>query len=254
VRDTIFTTELSQNIDMSNPDPTFRTPQLGRVWGFWATAFFSCIAYGVFGVAGWLAQAAAVAVGDAQTPLLFGRLFGIGGLAGDLAAIAVLWGAIRETRREFSEYLALTWPSRDEFVIAFMITLVLFVISSSVAGADDAHSTGPIAYLSVGSTAGLLTLLISGCITGPIMEEFVCRGFMFRGWSESFLGPVWAIVLISALWAVTHFQYDWLTQFWIFLSGLALGYFRWRSNSTWLAVVIHSTMNIYAFFTMGRYI
>ena len=43
---------------------------------------------------------------------------------------------------------------------------------------------------------------------------------MFRGWSQSFLGPVGSIVLSSALWALMHIQYDWLGCFRIFLIGL----------------------------------
>lgn len=33
----------------------------------------------------------------------------------------------------------------------------------------------------------------------------------------------------------------------LFAAGLALGYFRWRSNSTWLTVMVHSAMNIFVF-------
>jgi membrane protease YdiL (CAAX protease family) len=93
--------------------------------------------------------------------------------------------------------------------------------------------------------------LIAGCIVVPVMEEFVVRGFVFRGWSQSFLGPTGAILLSSILWALVHTQYDWLGQFWIFVMGLALGYIRWRSNSTWLTVMLHSAMNTVLFFTAG---
>ena len=85
------------------------------------------------------------------------------------------------------------------------------------------------------------------------MEEFVFRGFIFRGWSESFLGPVGCIVLTSVVWAMLHVQYDWFGRFFIFVSGLALGYFRWRSNSTWLPVMVHSAMNIFVFVAAGLY-
>jgi membrane protease YdiL (CAAX protease family) len=93
--------------------------------------------------------------------------------------------------------------------------------------------------------------LIGGCIAVPLMEEFVFRGFIFRGWSQSFLGPVGSIVLTSVLWAMIHTQYDWFGRLWIFVTGLALGHFRWRSNSTWLTVMIHSAINICVAFMMG---
>ena len=96
-----------------------------------------------------------------------------------------------------------------------------------------------------------MVFLIGGCIAAPLMEEFVLRGFMFRGWSQSFLGPVGSIVLTSVLWGLIHIQYDWLGRFWIFVTGLALGHFRWRSNSTWLTVMVHSAMNTVILFAMG---
>jgi membrane protease YdiL (CAAX protease family) len=99
----------------------------------------------------------------------------------------------------------------------------------------------------------LLILLVAGCIAGPIMEQFIVRGFTFGGWSESFIGPIGAIVLTAAVWAMTHTHYDWFGRLLIFLMGLLLGRFRWRGNSTWLTVIVHSAVNIFVFFTMGPY-
>jgi len=106
-------------------------------------------------------------------------------------------------------------------------------------------------YLSAERASAFLIFLIGGCIAVPVMEEFVVRGFMFRGWSLSFLGPVGSIVVTSVLWAMIHTQYDWFQRFWIFVTGLALGHFRWRSNSTWLTVIVHSAINTAIFFAMG---
>jgi uncharacterized protein len=74
---------------------------------------------------------------------------------------------------------------------------------------------------------------------------------MFRGWSQSFLGPVGSILLTSVLWGMIHTQYDWFGGFWIFVLGLALGYFRWRSNSTWLTVMVQSAINTLLLFIVG---
>jgi len=108
--------------------------------------------------------------------------------------------------------------------------------------------------LVVGGTGGLLLLLIGGCIAAPIMEEFLVRGFMFRGWSQSFPGPIGAIVMTSAVWAMNHTQYDWFGRLEVFVMGLALGHFRWRGNSTWLTVMVHSALNTFIFFVKGPYV
>jgi membrane protease YdiL (CAAX protease family) len=36
--------------------------------------------------------------------------------------------------------------------------------------------------------------------------------------------------------------------------GLALCTFRWRSGSTWLAVIVHSAINIFLLFMSGPYV
>jgi membrane protease YdiL (CAAX protease family) len=86
--------------------------------------------------------------------------------------------------------------------------------------------------------------LIALCIVAPITEEIVVRGFLFRGWSQSFLGPIGAIVLTSAIWALVHTQYNLFYQAEVFTTGLLLGYLRHRNGSTLLTVAIHAAINI----------
>jgi len=154
-------------------------------------------------------------------------------------------------RRDFAEYLALNWPSSGELLRALAITAVLLLAEGLAASILGVEQFSPDPYLRAGESGGLLMFLIAACIAVPVMEEFVVRGFMFRGWSQSFLGPVGAIVLSSVLWAMIHIQYDWFGRFWIFITGLVLGQFRWRSNSTWLTVMVHSAMNLFISFANG---
>ena len=225
------------------------------------TLFVALLADGAFMLASGLGLAfmlityeGAVSLSPAQLRSLWlqGNWQGAAIIIGCVPAIAVVWIAVRKAGRDFSEYLALNWPSARELGSAFAITAVLLVIETvarSYAGTD----AGMAHYLIVKDAGGLLILLVGGCLAGPILEEFIVRGFMFRGWSESFAGPIGAIVLTSVLWALNHTQYGWFERFWIFVSGLALGYFRWRSNSTWLTVIVHSAINIFAFFLAGTY-
>ena len=164
--------------------------------------------------------------------------------------LAVLWIGIRRAGRQFSEYLALNWPNRNELLIAFAAMAVILLIEMSLWPA--APSTNPI--LTVRGVVGLLALLIGGCIAAPITEEFLFRGFLFRGWSESFLGPLGAIALSSVIWGLYHTQYDGLIRLWIGICGGVLCAIRWRTNSTWLTVIAHSATNTVVFFTAGPYI
>lgn len=226
------------------------------------TLFVALVAYGAYFLIGGLSLTVIFGMQDvAGSPAELdalaqqGRWRGISVTIGSLAAIAVLWIAIRKAGREFSEYLALNWPSWDEVVLALLITAIVSAAEMVVLGPRGQMGSGTSdPTLVVRSTGALFMLLISGCILGPAMEEFVCRGFLFRGWSQSSIGPVGSILIISAIWAIAHAQYDWGARGFIFVAGLVLGYFRWRSNSTWLTLIVHSAVNILAFFTMGKYI
>lgn len=242
--------------------PVSAAARAPRTWDFMETTFVALIAYGVFMLTSGLALTVMLVMQDVvwtSSPTELdalaaeGRWQGTALVIGSVAAIVVLWVAIRMARREFAEYLALNWPSRDELVAALMIIAILVAAEMMLLSRAGVQGASSHPYLSVKGAGALLILLIGGCIAAPMMEEFIFRGFMFRGWSQSFLGPIGSIVATSAIWAIVHTQYDWLVRSFIFVAGLTLGYFRWRSNSTWLTVIVHSAVNILAFFTMGKY-
>jgi membrane protease YdiL (CAAX protease family) len=172
-----------------------------------------------------------------------------------LGQFAVIWLAIRLARRQFSEYLALKWPTREQLFLALLIMFgVLHLLGFIEPLVGEATDAGLIAEYKAAQADGPLLFflyLVTGCIGAPIFEEFMVRGFLLRGWSESFLRPTGAIVLTSVLWACCHVQYDWFGVFEVFVSGLLLGYFRYRSGSTWLTVVMHSANNLYAYLLIG---
>jgi uncharacterized protein len=217
------------------------------------TALVSLIAYGVFGLTLGLALAIVLAMYDGANTSSAAQFqaYGAGYIVASPLTIAVLWIAIRMAGRDFAEYLALNWPSSGELLRALAITAILLFAVSLALSFVGAGEAPPDPHVSGEHADGFLILLIGVCIAVPVMEEFVLRGFMFRGWSQSFLGPVGSIVLTSVLWGMIHTQYDWFGRFSIFVTGLALGYFRWRSNSTWLTVMVHSAINILLFFMIG---
>jgi membrane protease YdiL (CAAX protease family) len=238
--------------NLENANSPVPAPPL-RTWDFMETAFVSLIAYGVYTLSSGLALAIMLAMQDGAktlSPAQF-QAYGAAYIVASPLTIAVLWVAIRMAGRDFAEYLALNWPSSGELLRALAITAILLLVESLTISVVDTDETLAGPYVSARQAGGLLILLIGGCIAAPVMEEFVVRGFMFRGWSQSFLGPVGSIVVTSVLWAMMHTQYDWFGRFWIFVTGLVLGHFRWQSNSTWLTVMVHSAINIVIFFAMG---
>ena len=139
--------------------------------------------------------------------------------------LAVLWVTIRIARRRFAEYLALNLPSRAELLRGLGISLAFLLawdLLSYLTG--QAPPAFVIDSYRTARDAGLLWLLLVGfCIAAPITEEFTVRGFLFRGWSQSFLGPIGAIVADHRRSGRSvHFQYDWYFVGEVFCVGLDL--------------------------------
>jgi uncharacterized protein len=241
------------NSENANSSVPVAPPPL-RTWDFMETVFVSLIACGVYALTAGLALTVMLGTYDVATKILSPaqiQAYGTAYIVSSPLTIAVLWIAIRMAGRDFAEYLALNWPSSRELLRALAITAILLLVESAAIYIVGTDETFVDSFKGAKQAGALLIFLIGGCIAAPIMEEFVLRGFMFRGWSQSFLGPVGSIVLMSVLWGMMHIQYDWFGRFWIFVTGLVLGHFRWRSNSTWLTVMVHSAINTFAFFTMG---
>jgi membrane protease YdiL (CAAX protease family) len=238
-----------------------RAPKAPRTWYFFGTLGFGLLAYGAFTLGGFLTCVVFFIARYYPSAVPQEELFkpGYWQSAASLGAypceLAVIWLAVRLARRRFSEYLALIWPERNELIIALLVMfIVVYALGLTGNLLHETLDAGVIAEYRDASSGGPLLLflfLVTGCLGAPIFEELAVRGFLFRGWSESFLRPTGAILLGSGLWAACHFQYDWFGMFEVFVMGLVLGFFRYRSGSTMLAMVVHSAINLYFFFLIG---
>ena len=85
-------------------------------------------------------------------------------------------------------------------------------------------------------------------LAGPVSEELVMRGVLFDRVRRTRLGPIGAIVILSAAWAVMHYRYEPMTIGLIFADGLVLGAARHQSRSVWLPIVMHSIGNLFSIY------
>lgn len=234
---------------------TTLAPRPPRTWYFLGTAIFGLIAYGVQNLIG-IATFILLFIWQGVTPetpraelLALIRQGGWMALAMIAAApftLATLWVAIRIARQRFPDYLALVRPRRIETAKALAMTaaLLLFWLVIGYLRGETAPAFAIASYKTAKDAGWLDVYVIALCVAAPISEEFCVRGFLFRGWSQSFLGPVGAILLSSAVWAALHTQYNLFYIAEIFTIGLLFGYFRYRSGSTWLTVVVHAAVNL----------
>lgn len=81
-------------------------------------------------------------------------------------------------------------------------------------------------------------------VLGPMFEEVLYRGHILKLLMTSPLGSVGGSVFSSALWALSHFQYDAFDVGWIFLLGLLLCSARLFTGSLITAIVLHGTWNL----------
>jgi uncharacterized protein len=230
--------------------PAERPPRIWKFWGtaLWGLFIFAMMFAGQLAVVAWfvLRREGSVDIAAAIHVVGAGLTISLSVITGLPAVLAALWLAIKMSRTPFADYLALRGASWVHFLIGIAALAVLVMgwdLLSRAAGRDVAPGFMGDVLKSAQADGALWLLVIAFCVAAPVSEELFARGFLYRGWSETFLGPAGAILLSSMVWTALHLQYDWFFFGEVFSIGLLLGYLRYRFNSTWLTVVVHGLNN-----------
>jgi membrane protease YdiL (CAAX protease family) len=238
------------------PAPVIPTPRPPGVWKFWGTALwglfiFAAMFVGQIAVVAWfvLRRAGPIDFDAAIEVAGSGLAISLSVITELPAVLAALWIAVRIARTPFADYLALRWTSWSNFLIGavglFVVIMAWDLLSRATGREVEPGFMGDV-LKSARADGALWLLVIAFCVAAPISEELFARGFLYRGWSESSLGPVGAIVLSSMVWTALHLKYDWFFFGEVFSIGLLLGYLRYRSRSTWLTIFVHGLNNLAA--------
>jgi CAAX protease family protein len=227
-------------------------------WGFWGT-----LAWGVLVFIAWFVTQTIVVVGlvvwqetiergstDLQKMMNDGFALAVVTIVASPVWIGIAAIAVRWRRWRVRDYLALVAPRRRELVFSIALlaaVLVAFDLLTYALGREIIPRFMIEAYTSAKTPAAVALLFIAIVVVAPVCEEIAFRGFLFRGWSESWLGVSGALVLTSGAWALMHVQYDWFVIGQIFLLGLLFGWLRWASGSTLLTIILHVIANFTAF-------
>jgi membrane protease YdiL (CAAX protease family) len=176
-------------------------------------------------------------------------------IANVVQVVLIVWAA-RKAPWTVKEYLALTWPSRQEVtvaLIAFFIMLPALDAMAYLAGQPIIPAFMTDVYRDARASGTLLLLWLAIVVAAPVAEEIIFRGFIFRSWVRAGRHALLGIVVLSAFFAVIHFQYNWFGVFQVFLIGLLLTWIRWRSGSTLLPMALHVIANGYAMLQVIAY-
>jgi membrane protease YdiL (CAAX protease family) len=231
----------------------------GEPWKFWATS-----AWGIGAFFTWFAlQMAAVtvllALGDIDPNADAATIKRV--LSHGIPIALVIWAAtpallvfvlaIRLARASPTDYLALVPPRRRDLFLGLACLAVLLPLgdlATWLSGRDIVHPFMVESYTTAREAGSWAVFAVGSAIVlaAPLTEEIAFRGFLYRGWAASALGPAGAIALTSAIWALMHIQYETFFIIQIFGLGLVFGWLRWRSGSTLLPLLLHVLVNFTA--------
>jgi membrane protease YdiL (CAAX protease family) len=248
----------SQDGVANDRDATANPLPKAAQWGFWATVLWGIVIFALY-AAVQIGTTLAIADWSPANPAdrSFGELIDSGLNKGYSLSLATLLTAIvccgaivvivrlRENAI-VPEYLGLT-PVAPMTLLKW---IGLFVVVSLAADfglmwLDD--PTGRDFMSDIYKNAKPAWLLWPALIVaGPLFEELFVRGFLLPGFAASFMRPVGAVIVTSALWAAIHLQYDAFGIAVVFCIGLLLGAARIRTGSLIVPLTLHALQNLMA--------
>jgi uncharacterized protein len=246
-------------LDVANRPASDKTgPGVWKFWGtaFWGIAVFAAMFIGQLAVVGWFLFRQDGPI-DQETFAEAVRVVVSNGLTMSLSVITqlpavflVLWIAIRIKRASFTDYLALrgfSWANLAIGVVSMIVLVMAWDALSRATGREvEPGFMGDVLKTARHDNA-LWLLVIAFCVAAPVAEEFLARGLLYRGWSETFLRVPGAIILSSLVWTGLHLaEYDFYFLGEVFSIGVLLGYMRYRSGSSWLTIILHGLNNFAA--------
>ncbi|NNC87484.1 MAG: CPBP family intramembrane metalloprotease [Akkermansiaceae bacterium] len=144
-------------------------------------------------------------------------------------------------------YLALGSPRLRPVLAWSVVVLVVGLLFNLAAPAMGVDETPEFMLDIVRSTDWPVFLLVGVVAGAPLLEEFIFRGLLFRGWRVSALGVWGTIIVTSLLWTLMHAaQYEFAILAHIFLLGILLGYARERTGNLWIPIAMHAANNAFA--------
>jgi membrane protease YdiL (CAAX protease family) len=228
-------------------------------WGFWGTcawgvaalaAFYAAQLVAIIGVLLWRGIVEGLAApADLPSPGSNAVVVSATTLTALPVTLLMLALAARLARIRFADYFALNPIGLRTVLLALACTLGYGALLDVVTYAIGHPMLSPFVvglYQTARQSGTLWLVLLTVIVAAPITEEFLFRGFLFRGWARSRLGAVGAVALTSLIWAAMHVQYDWVGVTEIFGLGLLFGWWRQRSGSLLTTLMMHGAYGLAA--------
>jgi hypothetical protein len=224
-------------------------------WGFWQTICFGLVIIFSYVISQTIAEGAFVVnnyisnQGESISQLMNSLTTNGNAIATAIfvstaigAGFTILFIKIRKGI-SFKEYLALHTLKVKTVFIVFVVAVALAIIAGfATSGLSQSKFTDQLTQAYKTST---IPVLIAAVIFAPIFEEMFFRGFLFAGFRASRVGVTGAILITAVLWALLHAtQYGIGELLIIFGLGIAFGIVRWKTNSLYATLGMHSLWNL----------
>ena len=132
--------------------------------------------------------------------------------------------------------------------------LTIFALSSDVFTRLLGRPIVPEFMVQIYETASFVPLLwVAFIVSAPLFEEVFFRGFLFKGFQHSQLGPIGTILLTSLAWTVLHPQYGAYELGTIFVLGILFGIARLQTRSIYPPLAMHALFNLFAMVQLVAY-
>ena len=95
-----------------------------------------------------------------------------------------------------------------------------------------------------------IAFLMFVCFVAPFFEECLFRGYLQRLLTKKSRSAVFGPLVSNLLWCIVHLPNGVRTTVIVFLPGLLFAWALQKSNSTWIPIIAHSTMNLMVIVTL----
>ena len=174
--------------------------------------------------------------GDLLGTLAFVSIFAVCPLAWIIGKVKKPWGGC-----EYLGNAAVRWWKWPLWLAATFLLAFGFGLIGPYLGIDEMHES---MVQMATSTEYPILLFLGVAIGAPLVEEFIFRGVLFRGWRGKTNVGLWVtLILTSFLWAILHVQYEIEIIAFIFILGILLGLARELTGNLWVPVAMHALNN-----------
>ncbi len=234
-------------------------------WNFKVTVGLTALVWLVFNIIGLLLVKALMASSAATDPAFDAHDFaeGVSENGSVLALVTVITAPLCIGLTVLMVWLRHGLPVREYLalnsvklgvILRWLGILLLVMAGIEVLGQLSDKPVASDYVIKTYTSADVLPLFwLAVTLVGPVFEEVMFRGFMYKGIETSRLGVAGAILLTSLAWTAVHFQYAALELTIVFALGIVLGVARAKTQSLYVAIILHSTVNTMALVTASLY-